>query len=306
MKLPAFCRSEVPASSLVFFKQSSRLSSAKGLQVFDSLGISQFSTLRWSFFQDVVRSAAQGYNSLGIWRSKIDELGLDEACDLLHEMKMSVSSLSWCGGFTGSEGGSFRLQIDDALEAIAQAGTLRASCLIVHPGARNGHIRSHAWRLLEDAFRILLPVAEDYGVRLALEPMPVSSWTMLEGLDETLAFCSRFPEEQVGLIWDLGHLGTVRSAWDRLPLLVNRIALVQLADRASNSPKAGRCMLGQGLVPFRAWLHQFAKCGYRGPWEIETPWKCETTSVPESPLAAAWEFLEAHQPNRPFAWPSQL
>jgi hypothetical protein len=77
--------------------------------VFECLGISQLSSLRTSFFQDVVRSAAAGCTSIGIWRSKVDELGVEEAVDLVFEMKLAVSSLSWCGGFTGSEGGSFAM-----------------------------------------------------------------------------------------------------------------------------------------------------------------------------------------------------
>jgi sugar phosphate isomerase/epimerase len=276
------------------------------VHVFDSLGISQFSTLRWTFFQDVIRSAAKGCHSIGIWRSKLDELGLDEACDLLHEMKLSVSSLSWCGGFTGSEGSSFALQIDDAIEAIAQAAALRAGCLVVHPGALNGHIRRHARRLLEEAFRLLLPVARDYGVRLALEPMPASSWTMLDGLEATLEFCEQFPADQVGLVWDLGHLGTDREAWAQLPRVLPRIAVVQLADRQAHRPSVGRCSLGQGSVPFRAWLNQFQNCGYRGPWEIETPCFGPNQAVNRCVLQPVLDFLETPQLQSQASWPTQL
>lgn len=239
--------------------------------MFECLGISQLSSLRTSFFQDVIRAAAAGCNSIGIWRNKVDELGIEEAVDLVFEMKLSVSSLSWCGGFTGSEGGSFTMQIDDALEAIEQAAAFRAGCLLVQPGALNGHIQRHARRLLEDAFKILLPVADDYGVRLALEPMRASSWTLLNGLEETVRFLEQFPKPQVGLVWDLGHLGMDRQAFEQLPQLVDQIAVVQLADQRSANNRNGRCGLGQGDAPLREWLNQFQKAGYRGAWEIETP-----------------------------------
>jgi len=239
--------------------------------VFECLGISQLSSLRTSFFQDVIRSAAAGCTSIGIWRSKVDEIGIAEAVDLVFEMKLAVSSLSWCGGFTGSEGGSFAMQVDDALEAIEQAAAFRAGCLLIQPGALNGHIHRHAKRLLEDAFKILLPVAEDYGVRLALEPMRASSWTLLNGLEETVKFVEQFPKSQVGLVWDLGHLGMDNAAFERLPQLVDRIAVVQLADQRSANNRSGRCSLGEGQAPLVEWLSQFGKAGYRGGWEIETP-----------------------------------
>lgn len=278
----------------------------KGVHVFNSLGISQFSTLRWTFFQDVVRSAARGCNSIGIWRNKLDELGLDEACDLLHEMKLSVSSLSWCGGFTGSEGSSFELQVEDAMEAIAQAAALRAGCLLVHPGSLNGHIRRHARRLLEEAFRQLLPVARDYGIRLALEPMTASCWTMLDGLAATLEFCEQYPAEQVGIVWDLGHVGTDREAWQRLPHVLPRIAVVQLADRKAHHLPDSRCPLGQGSVPLRAWLNQFRDCGYRGPWEIETPCLGLNRGVNRCVLEPMFDYLAASQTGLQVSWPSQL
>lgn len=239
--------------------------------MFECLGISQLSSLRTSFFQDVIRSSAAGCTSIGIWRNKVDELGIEEAVDLVFEMKLNVSSLSWCGGFTGSEGSSFTMQIDDALEAIEQAAGFRAGCLLVQPGALNGHIQRHARRLLDDAFKILLPVAEDYGVRLALEPMRASSWTLLNGLEETVRFVEQFPKPQVGLVWDLGHLGMDRQAFERFPQLVDRIAVVQLADQLSANNRSGRCRLGQGDVPLGEWLHQIQKSGYRGSWEIEVP-----------------------------------
>jgi sugar phosphate isomerase/epimerase len=132
--------------------------------------------------------------------------------------------------------------------------------LLVQPGALNGHIHRHARRLLDDAFKILLPVAEDYGVRLALEPMRASSWTLLNGLDETVQFVEQYPKSQVGLVWDLGHLG-----------MVDLVAVVQLADQRSANNRSGRCSLGEGQAPLGEWLSQFGKAGYRGSWEIETP-----------------------------------
>lgn len=253
--------------------------------MFECLGISQLSSLRTSFFQDVIRSAAAGCTSIGIWRNKVDELGIEEAVDLVFEMKLTVSSLSWCGGFTGSEGGSFAMQIDDALESIEQAAAFRAGCLLVQPGALNGHIQRHARRLLEDAFKILLPVAEDYGVRLALEPMRASSWTLLNGLEETVQFVEQFPKSQVGLVWDLGHLGMDPSAFERLPQLIDRVAVVQLADQHSANNRTGRCRLGEGQAPLGKWLTQFGKAGYRGSWEIETP----TNGLASSRNTCPWQ-----------------
>ena len=47
------------------------------------LSVSEFSTYRWSFFQDVIRYSSNGYSSIGVWRTKVEDYGLVEAIDLL-------------------------------------------------------------------------------------------------------------------------------------------------------------------------------------------------------------------------------
>jgi len=70
------------------------------------IAVNEFSTLRWNFQEDVVKYASQGINKIGVSRDKVSDFGVDAAADLLFEMKMSVSSVNWAGGFTGSDGRS--------------------------------------------------------------------------------------------------------------------------------------------------------------------------------------------------------
>ena len=99
------------------------------------LSVSEFSTYRWTFFQDVIKYSANGCSSIGVWRTKVEDYGLVEAVDLIHEMKLQVSSVNWAGGFTGSDGRSFIEAIDDAVDAIRLTSSLQANCLVIHPGA---------------------------------------------------------------------------------------------------------------------------------------------------------------------------
>ena len=93
------------------------------------LSVSEFSTYRWTFFQDVIKYSNTGYSSIGVWRTKVEDYGQAEAVDLIHEMKLNVSSVNWAGGFTGSDGRSFVEAIDDAVDAIRLTSSLQASCL---------------------------------------------------------------------------------------------------------------------------------------------------------------------------------
>ena len=234
------------------------------------ISVSQLSTLRWTFEQDVLRYANYGFGSLGVWRRKIEDFGEAEAIDLLYKHKMSVSSVHWAGGFTG-DGTSLKEAIEDAKSAIKLASRMEADCLILHPGARNGHTNSHAKRLLEIAMHELMPAAADYGVQLALEPMlckAADRWTFLRRFDETLEFVDRFPSQYLGLVLDLFAISFDTSVLNQIDQIVNRISLVQLADRKSVSPET-RISLGQGDAPVAQWLTCLQQCGYSGRYELE-------------------------------------
>jgi sugar phosphate isomerase/epimerase len=235
--------------------------------------ISQLTTMRWSFHQDVVRYLIQGFHSIGIWRHKIEDFDLLEVADYLQEMKMNVSSVHWAGGFTGGDGATFSDAIQDALDAIEITSRLQGGCLIVHPGCRNGHISNHARRLFRSALQTLVPVASDYGVRLAIELMPCPSannWTFMQRIQCAMELINDFPEEQLGIVLDLYHVGLNEQVFDAVPEFASRLALVQLADRADqDEPVEHRLLLGEGNVPIEKWFQQLNRAGYSGLYEVE-------------------------------------
>ena len=98
------------------------------------------------------------------------------------ESGLAVSNLLWAGGFTGSDGRSYRESLDDAGDAIRLAGDLGAKALVVYSGARAGHTQNHARRLIREALTELAPMAGDHGLVLAVEPMHfgcAADWTFL-------------------------------------------------------------------------------------------------------------------------------
>lgn len=238
------------------------------------VSICQFSTNRWSFHQDILRYAALNADGVGIWRTKVNEVGAQEAADYLFEMKLPVSSVHWAGGFTGSEGVSYVESVNDAIDAVKLTGMLNAETLILHPGSRNGHTHRHATRLLETALNSIVPVAADYGVRLALEPMQFGRqcpFTFLRGIDQVLELVSNFDASDVGIVLDLFHVGTQYQMLAALDSFIDRVQLVQLSDRVRTGDYSGvRCQIGQGVLPIADWLRRLEDLGYNGFYEIET------------------------------------
>jgi sugar phosphate isomerase/epimerase len=227
--------------------------------------------MKWSFFQDVVRYAARGANGMGLWRSKLEEFGVEEASDLLAEMKMEVTSLSWAGGFTGCSGMGHHQAIDDCISALEMAAVVRAPTLIVYPGQRNGHTERHSRRLFHDAVAELVPVARELNVSLAVEPMSGCEsprWSMFAGFQETMREIENYAPNELGIVLDLYHLGLDRDVARAIPGVINRVRLVQIADRAAHG-EALRLIPGAGDVSLQPWTRLLAYAGYDGPYEFE-------------------------------------
>src|SRR5690606_18386205 len=128
------------------------------------LSVNELTTYRWTFEQDVLHYAEAGFQAIGVGRQKLADFGEGKGVELLAESGLAVSNLLWAGGFTGSDGRTYRDSIDDAVEAIELAGMLHAPCLVVYSGSRAGHTHNHARRLLSGALTELVPVAGQHGV----------------------------------------------------------------------------------------------------------------------------------------------
>jgi len=237
------------------------------------LAISELTTLRWSFEEDVERLAAAGIAAIGVWRHKLGDFGEEKGAELIAEAGLAVSSLQWAGGFTGSDGRSHDDSLHDARTAIHTAELLSAGSLIIHSGARGSHTFNHARRLFRQALDKLLPVAEERGVVLAIEPMHADcggDFTFLHCLNETLDLVAGYHSASLKIALDTYHWGHEPSLIGRLAELAPHLAVVQLGD--GHLPPRGetnRCPLGDGTVPLAAIVAALSAAGYDGDYEVE-------------------------------------
>ncbi len=243
------------------------------LPAYPRLSMSEVTTFRWSFEQDVFNYAAAGYESIGVWRQKLADFGEEAGIDLLVESGLRVSHLLWAGGFTGSDGRTWNEAIDDACEAIRLAGAMNAGCLIVYPGGRNNHIYRHAERLFRVALDSLLSLAEAADVTLAIEPMHPAcarDWTFLTDIESTITLIEDINSPNLKLVFDTYHFGHDRTILANLREIVPHMALVQLGDRrVPHGVDQQRCPLGDGTVPLRKTIVELREAGYNGDFDIE-------------------------------------
>jgi sugar phosphate isomerase/epimerase len=237
------------------------------------LSISELTTYRWSFEEDVLHYREAGFTALGVWRPKLAEFGEEKGVELLEESGLRVSNLLWCGGFTGSDGRSFREALDDAQEALTLAHQLRAECLIVYSGARGGHTHNHARRLLRDALKTLLPQAREQGVTLAVEPMhseAAGDCTFLCDLNEALGLLETIGDTALKLCVDTYHSGLSPDWEKQLAAAAPHTAIVHVGDgKPPVDRDHARTRLGEGQVPLREMLAALRGSGFAGYYDVE-------------------------------------
>ena len=237
------------------------------------LSVNETTTFRWSLEEDVAAYSAKAIPAIGVWRQKLSDFGPDRAAQLLTEHGLEASHLFWAGGFTGSDGRTYRESVQDACEAVRVAAELKAGCLVVCSGARAGHTFNHANRLLKDALAEVVPCAEQHRIVLALEPMHpgcATDCTFLTSLDDALRLLDVVDSPWVKLVLDTYHLGHDPALPARIPEVVSQIALVQLGDaRRPPEGEQNRCRLGEGTLPLGELVAALKTAGYDGYYDVE-------------------------------------
>ncbi|TWT75901.1 Xylose isomerase-like TIM barrel [Posidoniimonas polymericola] len=237
------------------------------------LSCSQLSTFRWSLDEDLYHYHKAGFETIGLWRRKLVDFGIERGLELLQDSGLTVASLTWAGGFTGIDGRTFDDSLRDACDAIRLAAHARAENLILFTGGRNGHTTRHAERLLDAALDCLLPLAEAMGVTLALKPMHpacAAEWSFLTGVEEAAEVVRRCDSPRLRLVYDTYQFPLRGDSLAALCDLIPLVSLVQLADaRTPHGIDLDRCPLGEGQLPVAETVRALNAAGYTGYFDAE-------------------------------------
>lgn len=262
-------------------------SSQPSVPLAQRLSMNETTTYRWSFLEDVLGYQKAGINTMGVWYPKLIDYGEERGIELLQDAGMSVSSLSWAGGFTGGNSHSYLDSVDDALAALELAGKLKAKSLVLVSGARAGHTMNHARNIFVDALNVLMPLAKSLNVALAIQPMAPSfayEWTFLTRLDDALQIIDTCNHPQVQLVFDVYHLWKTPQLLSRIQEIASRTTLVQLSDSVcSPSTNYERLLPGEGDIPVADIIQAFEEAGYQGDYEFNI-WSEELWKTPYAPL----------------------
>jgi len=250
-----------------------RAAAAQGWPEMPRIAMNEMTTYHWSLLEDVTGYQAAGIESIGVWRRKLCDFGEERGIELLRESGLAVSSFSSAGGFTGSDGQTFREAVDDALDAVRVAAEIRAGCLVVVTGGRAGHTLNHARRLLRDALWELGDAAGRSGISIALQPVhrrPIERWSFLTTLDATLDMLDWCDHPRVGMVFDFFHVWREPDLCRRIPQILPWVKLAALCDaRPPARSDDDRCIPGRGQLPVGEIVSALEAGGYRGAYDVQ-------------------------------------
>ncbi|UZI32808.1 sugar phosphate isomerase/epimerase family protein [Streptomyces sp. VB1] len=243
----------------------------------ERLSLNQITTKRWSLAEAVQGCVDAGVPAIGLWRDKVAETGVAEAAKLVRDAGLAVSSLCRGGFLTVDGPDAYRTALAENFAALEEAALLGTDTLVMVVGGLPEGSRdlAGARARVADLIAELAPHADDFGVRMAIEPlhpMFCADRAVVSTLAQALDIAEQHPVHQVGVVVDSYHVW-----WDpELPRQIERagprIASYQVCDWTLPLPAdalLGRGHVGDGHIDFRTLTQQVAEAGYAGWIEVE-------------------------------------
>jgi len=254
------------------------------------LSLNTATTSRWTLAEAVDGAARAGLPAVGLWRDRVQEVGVDRAAALVADAGLRVSSLCRGGFLTASDEPGVAAALADNRAAIEEAATLGTRELIMvvgglpaavapgGPAAPDGDRDLVAARSrVADRIADLVPYAVEHGVRLVLEalhPIFAADRAVLSTMGQALDLAAPFPAEAVGVVVDTYHVW-----WDpdleRQILRAGaegRLASYQVCDWVlplASDALLSRGHVGDGYIDFATITRWVRQAGYTGDVEVE-------------------------------------
>jgi hypothetical protein len=121
---------------------------------------------------EVERLQNQGVRYVAVRRQQALRFSAPRLLQILNDAGLSVSSLGYCGGYTGSMNLSFEDAMEDTARAVELAVELNARALIVLPGSRGLFTFNHIQRSIRIGLQAAISHAGQFPLRLLV---PTSS-----------------------------------------------------------------------------------------------------------------------------------
>jgi sugar phosphate isomerase/epimerase len=243
------------------------------------VAVSQITTFRSSFDEDVQTYAAAGLDGIGIWELKLDGGDDAAALELLDESGLerasavpTVPSILPLPLLGGPDDPAER--IDALCRSLERLAPFRPAGIVCLTGTGEGRDPDEARRIVVDGLRTVAAEAERHGLRLGLEPYQRDGggpWSIVTSIPEAVDLIADAGDPPaLGLQFDVWHLWNTPTLLDDVEREVDRFVGVHVADhREPTRGWADRALPGEGAAGVPAILAALDAAGWDGLYDIE-------------------------------------
>lgn len=240
------------------------------------LSLNQATTKRWSLPEVVDGCARAGIASVGLWRDKVAETGVERSASLVREAGLNVSSLCRGGFFPAASDGERQERIDENRAALDEAAALGTDVLVLVCGGLPAGSKdlAGARAMVEDGVAALLPYAAQVGVRLGIEPlhpMYCADRSVICSLAQANDMVERLASPHVGVVIDVFHVWWDPTVTEEIARARGSILGFHVDDWLVPLPDVllGRGVMGDGVIDLRSLRRAADAARYDGPIEVE-------------------------------------
>jgi sugar phosphate isomerase/epimerase len=240
--------------------------------------VSQLSTPRNTFAEDVAQLARTGAGGIGIWETKLPPGGDAAALDMLGEAGLAATlcvPALWTilPSRLGPEPADPARRLELICASIRRLARFRPVAYLICGGAIGERSHADALDLVARHLAVIADAAAEAGAAVGLEPIRIgagSTGPMVNTVAEAAPLLESVGRPNVGIIWDVWHLWDEPDRDRLIREHVDRIVGVQVNDR--REPTRGWCdraLPGEGGADLPGILAVLLDSGYRGWYDLE-------------------------------------
>ncbi len=246
-------------------------------------GVSEFTTMPWTFEEDIERYADLGLLNIEIVESKLDykdPVKFKEQLSLVTDQMFTISSVQPA---THSlfpdyprpepESPSERMALlRQTIERFAKAGYAMGTVFVTIPGAAPDQNYRLAYETATKEYTELAKFAAGYGAKIALEPLnPIlmNIDTFICTISDAMRVVREVNNDSFGILLDTWHIWQDSQVEKRIDECMGKIFAVHVNDWHSPRCMGDRAVIGAGQIPFPKILRAIHETGYRGVYTLE-------------------------------------
>jgi sugar phosphate isomerase/epimerase len=243
------------------------------------VSVSQITTLRSSFVDDVQAYARAGLDGIGVWELKLGDGGDARALEAFEASGLasaasvpgvpSILPLPLLGGPADPAE-----RIDAYCRSLERLAPFRPSGLVLLTGTADGRDADDARATVVDGLRTIGAEANRLGLRIGIEPYQRDGggpWTIVSSIPEAIELLHDAGDpEAIGIQFDVWHLWNTPTLFADIENEIERFVGVHGCDvRRPTRGWADRALPGEGIADVPRILRALDDAGWSGLYDIE-------------------------------------